>query len=868
MKKEWRFFCRVLLLIVLLCGFTGTVFWLSLPNTIAERETITTSIFATLITILLSLLALTITAFVFLSTSLKEGREPFEQETIRGFLNKRTNQLLWLAGVGILCLLCCVFLDNTNVPLFQMPVFIIIVTTISFVENVLLLLYIWHIIKYERDLKKFAKNSRKRLYSKESGHQTPKITYSIYKSIGDLELLVNQLLHNHKDNYHYEDRHNILKTIFKTEDLVKRYERLISYRDFLLVEHLDNADSECVVAVYDDIKELENNLRKKLMVSEQFKSLGFTAPFLKLGDEKLLLQATVFTGASFDAVDLSGADLTGADFSQTRLNHLNLSGANCKETIFSDSVWKDIIINENSIFNKAVFRRADLGRQQFLAGHDNVISFISSNFDMANLLECVFSRIDLRFSSFHNALLANSVIDTVCISYANFNSAILTSVDLNFIQEENYPFSPSKYWQDSQLESDRETPLQGYENNWNNHNMGPAFFVNFEKAVLSQAHFSNYNFTGSRIAKANMSDARIEYCIFDRCFGQQVTFQEATIINCRFAFAILNYSDYSHAQIKNCNFANVGLLGCLMIQTIISSDEKGCSFQRANFTNSQLRGCTISNCDFTNAIFSDADLTGTCFRECNFTGAKFEGAYLDLAEFINCVNAPHMNSEELEKERYIVARDSMSTESAIFARRSTRSFKKGAEIDYEKLQKILCAALQAPSPKNRQPWHFTIVTDIECKSKLASILMNKLDELQKEREIRKVDFGDIEMARGSAQIMQDASVLVFVTYNRNDDNEHGDKHDWPLSAQPFEVGDLQSIGASIENMLLDAVSEGVDSLWMCDVLYAYQEFMDELNLQQPLVAAVALGYRTHRIAPRKPIEECVTFWKQKGKQSQ
>ncbi len=64
----------------------------------------------------------------------------------------------------------------------------------------------------------------------------------------------------------------------------------------------------------------------------------------------------------------------------------------------------------------------------------------------------------------------------------------------------------------------------------------------------------------------------------------------------------------------------------------------------------------------------------------------------------------------------------------------------------------------------------------------------------------------------------------------------------------------------LENLLLAAVSNGIDSLWMCDVLYAYQEYQDCLKLREPLVAYVALGYRTSHPAPREPLETKVDYW--------
>ena len=51
----------------------------------------------------------------------------------------------------------------------------------------------------------------------------------------------------------------------------------------------------------------------------------------------------------------------------------------------------------------------------------------------------------------------------------------------------------------------------------------------------------------------------------------------------------------------------------------------------------------------------------------------------------------------------------------IMKRKSTRLFDEKKTIEPVELERILRAALQAPSPKNRQPWHFTVVTGDESR---------------------------------------------------------------------------------------------------------------------------------------------------------
>jgi nitroreductase len=199
-------------------------------------------------------------------------------------------------------------------------------------------------------------------------------------------------------------------------------------------------------------------------------------------------------------------------------------------------------------------------------------------------------------------------------------------------------------------------------------------------------------------------------------------------------------------------------------------------------------------------------------------------------------------------------------EQAIWTRKSTRAFDSSRAIEQQCLEYLLRAAIQAPSPKNRQPWHFTVVTEKTSQERLSEILKKKLEVLCHERQARGMGTDDLDLAQGSVHVLQDAAALVFVTYLRDAKNEHGDAHDWSLCARPFEAADLQAIGAAVENMLLAATCVGIDSLWMCDVLYAHQEYLNYLGLQDPIVACIALGYPTSYHTSREPLEAKVDYW--------
>lgn len=67
----------------------------------------------------------------------------------------------------------------------------------------------------------------------------------------------------------------------------------------------------------------------------------------------------------------------------------------------------------------------------------------------------------------------------------------------------------------------------------------------------------------------------------------------------------------------------------------------------------------------------------------------------------------------------------MDTLEAIATRRSIRLYAK-AEIPQEALRAILEAARQAPSARNRQPWHLVVVRDGAMRAKLATLCWGQL----------------------------------------------------------------------------------------------------------------------------------------------
>ena len=188
----------------------------------------------------------------------------------------------------------------------------------------------------------------------------------------------------------------------------------------------------------------------------------------------------------------------------------------------------------------------------------------------------------------------------------------------------------------------------------------------------------------------------------------------------------------------------------------------------------------------------------------------------------------------------------MNTFDAIAARRSIRKFKPTPVPD-ELLQQVLRAATQAPSGKNRQPWRFVVVRG-ERRAEMMRVMRQGLANSKAQGRV-------LGSAENSARVMEQAPVLVFV-FNpdgRRPWQEHS------LEQMFWDVVDIQSVGAAIQNMLLAAEDLGLGSLWICDVFSAYEELCNWLGESGELIAAVALGYadESPSARPRKPLGEVV-----------
>lgn len=197
---------------------------------------------------------------------------------------------------------------------------------------------------------------------------------------------------------------------------------------------------------------------------------------------------------------------------------------------------------------------------------------------------------------------------------------------------------------------------------------------------------------------------------------------------------------------------------------------------------------------------------------------------------------------------------------AIYDRRSIRKFS-DTPVSKEDITEIIESGIKAPSSKNRQPWKFIVVQGKE-KEQMLEVFRQGIAREESGNALLPQSRQHIAAAKYTVDIMESAPVTVFVV------NSLGKSFlaDLTPEERVYDICNIQSISAAIQNMLLAATEKGIGSLWICDIYFAYAELCEWLKSEGELVAAVAFGYPNEfpQARPRKKFEDVVEW---RGKQS-
>lgn len=190
----------------------------------------------------------------------------------------------------------------------------------------------------------------------------------------------------------------------------------------------------------------------------------------------------------------------------------------------------------------------------------------------------------------------------------------------------------------------------------------------------------------------------------------------------------------------------------------------------------------------------------------------------------------------------------------IYKRRSIRKYRQD-KIPRNDILELIEAAKAAPSAKNRQPWKFIVFSGAEKKALLA--IMEKGIDRKVEIPMLPGSASGIEDAKNTLRIMREAPVTICVV----DPDGYSPFEELNPDQRFTEINSTLSIGAAVENLILKATELGYGTLWIGNTCFAYQELLEELNVDGQLVCAIAVGIpaESPEARPRKPLDEIAEF---------
>lgn len=190
-------------------------------------------------------------------------------------------------------------------------------------------------------------------------------------------------------------------------------------------------------------------------------------------------------------------------------------------------------------------------------------------------------------------------------------------------------------------------------------------------------------------------------------------------------------------------------------------------------------------------------------------------------------------------------------------RRSIRRYEP-REVPVELVRELLQAASFAPSPHNRQPWRFAVLTERTAKDRLAAAMGDRLRH-DRMRDGDPPEAIEADVARSRARIGS-APVVLVAALTMADMDPYADE----LRGRAERLMAVQATAAAIQNILLLAEARGLGACWMCAPLFCPGAVRAALDLRpdwEPQ-ALVTLGFpaAAGRERPRKALSDTVRWF--------
>ncbi len=185
-------------------------------------------------------------------------------------------------------------------------------------------------------------------------------------------------------------------------------------------------------------------------------------------------------------------------------------------------------------------------------------------------------------------------------------------------------------------------------------------------------------------------------------------------------------------------------------------------------------------------------------------------------------------------------------EDIIYRRRTVRKFQPD-KVPRELIERLLSAAIQAPSASNKQPWRFFVIESTEKRNELHDAVESTVESI---REVIPPDFRDSFENYGNYFVrFVDAPCVIAVAFSNLVTLSHMIDNNRttlaPLEIEKMEMySGLISASLAIQNLLLCADSLGLGASCMTGPLVARTQLKAILEIPESwdLAALLCVGY--------------------------
>lgn len=193
----------------------------------------------------------------------------------------------------------------------------------------------------------------------------------------------------------------------------------------------------------------------------------------------------------------------------------------------------------------------------------------------------------------------------------------------------------------------------------------------------------------------------------------------------------------------------------------------------------------------------------------------------------------------------------------IKSRRSIRKFKR-RRVPLKAIIDALNCGLWAPSAHNAQPWRFILIVDDRVKKKLAEAMGREyLADLRRDG-VHNAE----EIVSKSIDFFSSAPALILACLSMENMDKYPDEK---RSRAEYLMG-VQSVAASIQNVLLALHGMGLGACWFCAPLFCQEAVRKALGIPKDVdpQALIAVGEpdESPSTPPRLPLSEVayLNYW--------